>query len=211
MALTPAREGWWQRNRLWLVLLLPLVALALLASSWRLVTIYRPTEQLQPHRPDDGVVHLSQDVMVKGEKQPFSIEVSASAPVVVSAVQGNRAPEGMRLHQVAVTFRAPTDAPLFPVCDVTLHDTRGGIYRAGQGTEPVPGEMPGMLERQCVPAEHEGPVYDLLLGGVEQPDEGEERPAVWVVQYQFVLPADRTPEQLRVVYETPHYAVFELR
>ena len=34
MALTPAHGSWLHRNRVWLALLVPLVALALAASSW---------------------------------------------------------------------------------------------------------------------------------------------------------------------------------
>ena len=39
---------WWRRNRTWVFLLLPLVALAVAASSFRLTTLYLRWEWSQP-------------------------------------------------------------------------------------------------------------------------------------------------------------------
>ena len=39
---------WWRRNRFWLALLVPLLFLAVVASSFRLVNIYLPWDWTRP-------------------------------------------------------------------------------------------------------------------------------------------------------------------
>ncbi len=82
MALTPAHGSWLHRNRVWLALLVPLVALALAASSWRWVTIYRPAEQTAAHRAEAGTAHLRQTVLVKDSDEPLSIDIDPDQPLL---------------------------------------------------------------------------------------------------------------------------------
>ena len=210
MALTPAHGSWLHRNRVWLALLVPLVALALAASSWRWVTIYRPAEQTAAHRAEAGTAHLRQTVLVKDSDEPLSIDITATEAVRMGVHQGRQAPPGTVLYLVSTLFAADPDQPLLRGCGATVRDQHDAVYRAGFGTIAHPGADEGDIATDCLPDDAPGPLYDPLGGGVEQPDEGGGRPASWVVNFLFVLPEGRTPAELRVVFDLPDYAVLPL-
>lgn len=210
MALRRTRASWWRRNRWWLLALVPLLAAALAASSWHWWTIYRPSQFSVAHRPVDSRVHLVQDVNLSGHKLPIDVTLRVEDHASAPALGGyHPSAPGLVVQQVSVTFEADPEQPLVG-CQLVLRDSDGAQYLPGVGLVADKGNKTGIPPNTCVEALHAGPVYDPITGDVGDVLPGEDRPESWTISYLFALPADRTPQELRVVYDLPDYVALPL-
>jgi hypothetical protein len=176
--------AWWRRNRRWLALIVPLLLLALAASSFRLVTLYLPWEWSRPTVADATAGTL---------RQHFT------------GFDGERRLREVRVEVVDVETHEYLDG-----CEVELTDADGTRYdfRSGQ----VPAEegayfVPPILV-PCVPEDAPGPTLNPLTG--EPSPSPVTRPRAWREQVLIAMPRDVTPTALRIGWSRPEYLVLRL-
>ncbi|MEL4359253.1 MULTISPECIES: hypothetical protein [unclassified Luteococcus] len=201
MALTTAPTSWWRRNRLWLALLLPLLALAVASSSWAYFRLYRTQQYHQAHRATDGTVHLVHPTRDTGFD--YTIDVTMHLVRVEKVTDGSwSVPPGQTLWRSVVRFEADPEA-LLNGCRVSLLDRQGRRFVPGVGMKAGAAAR-GAVENECVPRDHSGPA--VIAGKVLPPNEGEERPPSWESTRLWALPDGAEPGELRIAWSPPHYA-----
>lgn len=209
----------WRRHRASLLGLPVALALALLLSGQRLDLLWDATGPRSPVPIDaDGWARITATIPVSADPQEtrarsVPLQVSASwieastaystgpaiAPTPVSL------PDGLVLWRVKLTFRADPDDPVF-LCKVILEDTSGAEHAAGlRGVEPA-----NLDVNPCLPAATPGPNLDGTLPTDFEGTPLPPRPSEWDRYVGFVMPADRTPQTVRVWFDYPQAAVFEL-
>lgn len=222
-----ARPGsWWRSNR-WGVLLLPVAAaLAVVASSSRVVLFWWP---YGPHEVTRAA--LAQPVGVQEQwldragthERRLSVSVdSVSAPpatpirfqgrevpsVVVPAERpGPRgettvtltSPPGTRIWQVTLSVVADPDQVLAG-CRVAIVDTQGRVYDSDvRMIEPVRSTL---KTTPCVPDGARGPSAVLYDGMAQDPEELD-RPASYTTSAYLATAADAVPQTVRFWFEYP--------
>lgn len=208
MALHPPGTSWWQRNRIWLALLVPLLAAAIASSSWAWFTLYRPFTYHQPQRAVDGTVHLVQPTVSTGHHYTIDVTMhldgmDLAAP---SNADGWMAAPGQQLWRSTIAFEAAPDLPLTS-CTVTVLDAEGREYLPNIGVWEGRNGSKNQLERDCVPQDAPGPA--LIMGKI-LPDMGDPRPARWTSERLWSLPAGVMPDRIRVAWTEPAYAEFDV-
>lgn len=199
---------WWRRNRLWLALLLPLLLLAIVASSFRLVRIYLPWEWSRPIVAHATVGTLRQDFLGNDDLRHRREVTVGVLSVVPQQRHGDiQASPGATLWRVLLEFEASPDQML-QNCIVEVEDAAGVRYGSRAGQEPVEGSRltPSISEFQrCVPEASPGPSLEAFTGTlVPSPVE---RPAAWRLEYLFALPEGVEPASVRIAWDRPEYLV----
>lgn len=203
-------HGWWRRNRLWLALLVPLVLLAVAASSFRLVRLYLPWEWSRPivaHAPSGT---LRQDFLGFDDRR-HTREVKVSVLGVAPQTQHGdvKAAPGAQLWWVLVGFEAEPDQVL-QSCTVEVLDAAGVRYGHLGGQELVSGQgSPSTaLFQTCTPEDAPGPTFQPFTGVfVPSPVE---RPRSWRMEILYALPQGVEPDAVRIGFDRPEYLVLQV-
>ncbi|MCW2757960.1 MAG: hypothetical protein JWO46_1706, partial [Nocardioidaceae bacterium] len=211
-------RSWLRRNRLALVALPFLLALAMAANGQRVVDYWWPSEAHVRVAPGaGGYVRLSARVKDANGPATSTFRVRYVGARTVTTVppefDGDLPPEldipsGVRVWQVTLHFEAPPD-DVIGDCEVTVLDSADRDYRLGLSyvsKDAVDGGYP------CVPADDPGPQYAFEKGPVV-PDSGlddddDPRPPSYDYAVYVVMPKDRRPDRVRVSLKLPKYAEF---
>ncbi len=200
---------WLRRNRLWLLMLAPLLLLAVATSSFRLVTLYLPWEWSRPtvaHAPTGTLRHqfLGSDDVRREREVTVTIVSARSVP----SSDGILPAPGAALWQIELEFVASPDQ-ILQFCTIELADAAGTRYGNQGGKVDADGEPTFANALQfCVPEDAPGPTLESFTGQlVPSP---EERPATWRLTYALGLPSDAEPTELRIGWDRPEYLVLQL-
>lgn len=197
-------RAWWRRNRLWLALLLPLVVLALLATSFRLQKIYLPWYWTRPHVAQGTSMTFQQDWRSENTTFRRTVDLSVVSVTQVYSLDDALAVPGGILYRVEITASAAPDQ-ILNLCKVWLEGPDGTLYDGGTaGKVEAPGGYMRMTA-QCVPEDAPGPTIDY--DGTTVVPSPEPRPASWSIVTGVVLPATVTPTKVRIAWNEPDYAV----
>jgi len=202
-----AGRRWWERNRLWVLLLVPLLALALASSGFRLVRVYLPWTYTRPQIAHASTMTFTQDwsynTRLRFHRQ---VTITVVGVQVVDAEGGRRAAPGASLYRVELRLAADPDVML-DLCAVKLLGPDGTVYGTDAGKVDIPGaDQPFAIA--CVPADAPGPTLDVVKDEV-RPSETP-RPASWSVVASVALPTSVKPTQVRVQWTEPDYAVLDV-
>lgn len=196
---------WWRRNRFWLALLLPLLLLALGASSFRLVTLYRPwqwTDAIVAAGPT-GTLH-QEFLGTDDVRHTRTVTVAVDGLRTVPALGADAAAPGATLWQVDLTLSAAPDQAL-QGCEIELVGPDGTRY-ATNAAGKVPADpddsfwLPALV-LPCVPEDAPGPV--MGLAGLEPATV--ERPDAWPVVAAAAIPDGVEPTAVRIMWQRPTY------
>lgn len=201
-------RAWWERNRLWLLLLLPLLALALAATSFRLVTLYLPWEWSRPLMANGTEGTLRQTFLGTDDvRRGREVTVTAVEFVTVDEFDTAVPPPGATLRTITLAFDADPDQ-ILDRCTVIVVDTRGNQYAAGKaGTISTDPRRSFVLDSiSCVPYDTPGPT----MGSDEVIEPKVPRPRTWSVTLPVALPDDATPAELRIGWSQPEYLILGL-
>ena len=204
---------WWRRNRLWLALLLPALALALAASAFRLTTLYLPFEWSAPTNAGGPTGTLRQTSLEFDDRRySRTVEVTVQAADRVPTLDGSAPIPGASLWRVDLGFAAAPDQLLAGTCTVQLKGDDGAWYGFEGGRVAADPDdrfyRAPMLAPSCVPEDTPGPDIEAFTGEfipAEIP-----RPERWSVTTSFVIPAAVTPTQLRIGWSQPEHLVLQL-
>lgn len=202
----PSQQNWWARNRLALLLLLPLLVLAVLASSYNLFVLYRPAHMTRSHQASGPTLAYHETVSTtnfSGKSTTYTRDVNITLESVrpTPTYQGEQAAKGARLWVVTLEFRAPPDV-ILEGCHLALVDTEGVVYGDSAGKSGTP-----QWDTGCVPRETPGATLSFDGSVVTA---GNPRPPMWKVQRTIALPENRQPHSVRVAWQTPDYAQFNV-
>lgn len=199
-----ADRRWWDRNKLWLLLLAPLLALALAASGFRFARLYLPWNYTRPQVTAGTTLTFNQDwayqAKLKGHRQATLTVVSVRT---AESEDGRKAAPGAILYRIELEFSAAPNV-LMEGCNVFLLGPDGTMYGRGSGTVDLPGATPG-FSLSCVPRDAPGPSIDAVHDVIKTSER--ERPATWRVVESIALPEGVKPTQVRVQWDPPDYAL----
>lgn len=199
------RTTWWQRNRLWLALLLPMLLLALAASSFRLVTLYLPWQWSRPlvaHGPSGTLGQRFS--ATDGSALERTVTVTLDELAVVPTHGEDAAAPGAVLWQADLTLSAAPDQVL-DACAVEVIGPDGTRY-ATTSAGKVPARADdrfwmGTDRLVCVPEDAPGP--RMGFAGVEPATV--ERPGRWRLTAAAAVPAGVRPVGVRIMWDRPVY------
>lgn len=204
------RGAWWHRNRLWLALLLPLLVLALAASSFRLVTLYLPWQWSRPVIAGDVVGVLHQNYLeLDGQRRDREVQVEVRSVERHESFDETKAVDGAALWVVSLELRADPDQFLYG-CEVELTDAAGDRYDFRSSLEHVDEDgfylSPALVP--CVPEEAPGPTVEPFTGKVVPSPV--ERPAAWREEVLIAMPEGKEPDAVRIGWSRPDYLVLDI-
>lgn len=203
-------ESWWRRNRLWLALLLPLITVALVASSFRMFTLYLPWEWSRPIIAGDTTGTLRQHYLeLDGIKRDREVTVSVISVEQESSRDGLKAVDGAVLWVVVLELEADP-GQFLSGCEVELEDADGTRYDFRSSLEPAEeggfALAPALVA--CVPEEAPGPTVEGFTGEViPSPIE---RPESWRQEVLIAMPEGVEPSAVRIGWIRPEYLVLEI-
>lgn len=203
------QKDWWQSNRWALALLLPLIALAVAASSYRMTTLYRPNQYTLPQRAAGPVLAYHEEFTHNRKPHTRDVKLTLTRLTALpagTAFQGQRPAQGATLWLVELRLAALPEVPLMG-CRVFIQDTEGRLYNDTSGqlrTNNATANAP-VKSSDCVPPATPGPDFDF--SGNLLPGDGGPRPAAWTSRFAIALPQDRQPQSVRVAWQPPHYAL----
>jgi hypothetical protein len=203
------RNDWWRRNRLWVLLLAPLLASALAASSFRLVAIYQPwgEDHYADHLARTQPYHFEQDFTgYEGTKFHRAVDISLDDLRLISASGDWRAAPGGTLYRVTLTLKAAPDQML-RTCQIQLLGDDGTRYGATGGK--VNDEIALEPGETCVPVDQEGPGFEPLTDVVKQSDAP--RPEVWQARADIAVPFGTKITQVRIYWNRPEAVLLPVR
>lgn len=206
-------QTWWRRNRLWLALLLPSLALALAASAFRLTSLYLPYEWSAPTVPGGTAGTLTQRFLgFDDERHTRRVGVTVVDVEQTPELDGSAAIDGATLWRVELEFTAAPDQLLAGPCTIQLKGDDGAHYGYSGGRTAAdpddPTYFPPVMAPGCVPPETPGPDIEPYTGelvAAETP-----RPETWRVTTSMVLPSSVTPVEVRVGWTPPEHLVLAL-
>lgn len=213
----PGKGAWWGRNKLWVRLLLPLLLLAIAATSFRIVRVYLPIVSWSaPQKAQGTTLAFHQPDRVTATKTvPRDVEIRVDSVRPMSGLDDYVAQPGGQLYQVDLHFAASPETRV-NVCEVFLTDAAGTLYGTSVGSMPDPTvKYPALPPRSCGPLTDDGlsyrdAVYDDETGELEPPAPEDRRPPAWSRHWSVVLPKDVTPAQVVVRWTEPDYAVLNI-
>lgn len=205
----PPPPTWWRRNRLWLALLLPLLALAISASSFRMLRLYLPWEWSRP-----VVAHATTGTLRQGFRGADNAERTREVTVsVLSATPQQQvdragAVPGGTLWRVELELSAAPDQ-ILDGCTVELTDADGTRYGHSAGQQQADDRffLPPVLI-DCVPPDAPGPRLAPFTGVLEPSPT--ERPPTWRQTVAIAMPAGVEPTSVRIMWSLPEFLVLEL-
>ncbi|MDN5558305.1 MAG: hypothetical protein L0G23_02565 [Ruaniaceae bacterium] len=201
---------WWRRNRIWLWALVPLLALAIVASSFRLFTLYLAWEWSRPTVAEGPIGMFHQTFQAfDGVERDREVQVEVLSVLSYPRLDGVRAVDGGVLWRVWLEFEAEPDQ-ILDGCYVELTDEDGNRYDTQGGLEAADenGYFVTSVLQRCVPEEAPGPVVEALSGEfVESPIE---RPRTWRSDALIAMPEGVEPVGVRIGWREPEYLVLEV-
>lgn len=201
------QKSWWQRNRLWLALGIPLLALAVLASSFRLLTLYLPWQWSAPTHAHSAEGTLRQKYLeLDGVTRDREVTVRVVSLEPQESADGLVAVDGATLWRVDLELTAEPDQFL-ELCHVELADVDGNRYDFASGLIPATSGdyIPAPVAITCVPEDAPGPTVSLFTDEiVESPIP---RPDSWNIHVLFAVPTGVTPTEVRVGWQQPEHLV----
>ncbi len=201
---------WWRRNRRWLALIVPLLLLALAASSFRLVTLHLPWQWSRPIVADSAAGTLRQGFTgFDGEPRRREVRVEVVDADRHESFGEAKAAEGGILWRVVLEFQADPEQ-LLDHCQVELVDADGTRYdfRSGQVPATEDGSFTPPFLLPCVPEEAPGPTLDPLTGELVASPVA--RPRTWREQVLIAMPRGVAPVALRIGWSQPEYLVLRV-
>ncbi len=201
------KSGWWRRNRLALMALVPLAAAAALASSYQYRTFYLPNDFSNMTRAPGRTLDYREQFTSNRKTHARAVKISLVSlePRPLAANAEAAAGTSAMLWEAELRFTSRPDVPLGD-CTLAMIDDAGQVYRES-GRDLMP-KLEG-APAECVPSEAPGPVFDFL-GDLETPA-AMVRPPSWPVRGQFVLPARRKPAFIRVAWKKPNAALIPVK
>lgn len=197
--------SWWRRNRIWLIVLVPLLLAALAASSFRLVRLYLPNEWSRPQQVQGSAGTFEQRFMgTDGVWRTRNVSVSVVDLVSLPSGNGMIAAPGSQLWQLILAFEAAPDQFLAG-CEIELADASGNRYDRNSGLLTERGQVAFFDSTDCVPEDAPGPKFDVL--GVLEPEVP--RPEMWMIDTVAALPAGVEPTQVIIKWSKPAYLVLD--
>ncbi|MDO5512392.1 hypothetical protein [Corynebacterium sp.] len=199
-------------NRGWYLAVIPAVAFALAASSFRLVDVYLP------NTPSDRIsgaagdtLHIAQTAPVEGVDNLVVADVTLTRAALVREEEEPQMVDGTDIDVIAVDFdwSAPPESPL-RTCDLRLVSEEGLTYlpspRLGSALVSASQALSSM--HLCTPEDTPGPLMDmgvdLGIGEYEDPP----RPESWSTTVYFVVPSGTRPAAVEVIWQPPTYLEF---
>lgn len=198
---------WWRRNRLWLGLLVPALALALAASAFRLVTLYLPWDWSRPTVAHDTTGTFRQDYEgLDGVNRTREVTVTVDTLEQASSYEGSLPAPGATLWVLTLTLSAEPDQ-ILDTCKAVVIDAEGVRYSVGREGQVSDGTDLLWAHRRfdCVPEDTPGPRFTGAT--VEEPEFP--RPSTWSVTGAVAVPEGVTPTTVNVAWLQPDYLVLE--
>lgn len=195
--------GWWKRNRVGLIVLIPLILLAVAANSFRLVEIYLPWMI-------DRAIRVN-EVQIPAERIRIDVpeEFDLSQTAIITPLQATPVAEladqygtvvtpapGAKLWTVDIQVNADPSFMLLD-CRVSVLDEEGTEYETGLAQLDGDTATNSFTINLCVEYLQAGPTADLE-GNYIPADEGSERPEEYTIQRVFTIPDGHEPAELRV-------------
>lgn len=202
--------NWWKRNRLWLALAVPLVVLALAASSFRLFTLYLPWEWSAPTTPNASQGTLTQSYLeLDGVQRDREVDVRVVSFEAHESYDGLIAVAGATLWRVELELTAAPDQFL-EYCEIELADAAGNRYdfRSSIIPEDEQGFNSPPFILRCVPEDTPGPTLEPISDEVVEP--AVERPSSWAIDALIAVPDGVTPTSLHIGWQQPQFLVLQL-
>lgn len=209
MTRTSPPSTWWRRNRLWLALLLPLLALAVSASSFRMLRLYQPWEWSRPIVAHATTGTLRQEFRgFDNAQHTREVRVSVLSATPEQQIDRAAAVPGGTLWRVELELSAAPDQFL-DGCTVELADADGTRYGHSAGQQPADDRffLPPVLI-DCVPPDAPGPRL-APFSGVLEPSPVE-RPPTWRQTVAIAMPVGVEPTSVRIMWSLPEFLVLEL-
>ena len=198
---------WWRRNGLWVLALPILLALAVLASSQRLINAYLPWTPYIPVTAQGDEVEFQQDVAREdGVSYRRAVHVRLVSVRPVSEFNWLVAPDGAQLWQADLEFQATPDQ-LLSGCTVELIADKVR-YSNTAAKEVSDARSFSSTFEDCVPNDAPGPSVDPLTNTMEETTPP--RPERWRSSFSFAVPTGIEPDALRLWWNTPQYLLFPL-
>ncbi|MDO9379600.1 MAG: hypothetical protein Q7T56_12195 [Nocardioidaceae bacterium] len=202
---------WLRRNRWGLVLVLPLVVVALLASSSRLLVYWwDPGFHEGATAGADGVVSFAGEYDDGFQQYPVEADLRLDGVTKVDAVTGGArpgpvtVPDGAQLWRVDLHVEADPDIALGG-CNLALVDDAGTRWVSSTLSAYTTAEV-GTFP--CVPTDAIGPRPVIGVKGAkpEVPAGEPERPPAYDTQAYVLTPDDARPTAVRMWWILPAYA-----
>ncbi len=205
-----AAKARWRRNWPWLIALPFLLALALLASSQRMIGNHLKWHPTYAQRAAGGVVMFHETFNWFGEDFTREARLRVATVERVDSYEENsntiKPVPGMQLWRISLDITATPEQPL-TTCEVRVFS--GGVeYGPGAGKVSKTFEGPAHSTTRCTPLEHPGASLGLFQPTLEGIDP--DRPGQWSSDHYFALPEGIEPEEFRVWWQPPNYASFPL-
>lgn len=199
------RSTWWRRNRLWLALLLPLLGLAVVTSSFRMLNLYLPWQWSRPivaHGPSGT---LTQRFLgVDGHHYERTVDVTVDGIAEVPSLDRDAAAPGATLWRIDLTLAATPDQVLTG-CVVELVGPDGTRYATTSAGKVAADPADRFWMRRdvvsCVPEETPGPDIDAF--GLQPAEVA--RPERWRVTTAAAVPDGVVPRSVRIMWTRPVY------
>lgn len=194
-------SAWWRSNRLWVLLAIPSLALALAASSFRLSAVYLRWQWSQPTLLRAPGTY-SQTFTAGTRTLQRTVQVGVAGVNRTDQVDGEYPAPGTVLWQIRLDFAASADQ-ILAACEIELQDASGKRYSVeGVKVDARGRPNPPWIRRGCTPADAPGPTLDLDGGIVPSPIP---RSQSWQVVTSVALPPDVQPTLVRVMWDRPAY------
>ena len=197
---------WWSRNKGWLAALLPLIVLAIAASSHRLLTLYVPNESVLRTEGQDrqGILRTHYRNFDSSYETTVAVRVKDVQPV-----EEYRQPNGTQvtaatdtqLWQVDLNFSAKPDQVL-AYCSAEL-EANGVRYDNKTAKENGDSKNYSSPREDCVPEDTPGPRFKAFEPKIEETTPP--RPEYWSATLTFAIPTGINPQGLRLYWTTPEY------
>lgn len=194
--------SWLRRNRWGLALLLPALAAAVLASSFRYLNLYEPWIEGDVTVQSDGVSLSAQDGDTDAVAAGSTATLTPTAITTVASGTGRDgstevlAPEGSSLWRLDVDVQAPTDMVLTG-CAISLLDDAGRSYAVMTGSYSGYSVNSSFNAGACTPYLLTGRTLDLD-GSYIEAEPGSERPESWSLTLLVVMPDGVAPSRMSV-------------
>jgi hypothetical protein len=203
----PSAPSWWRANRTAIALLAPMLALTIASSSFRSVSIYRPSTLSAGQVSSGSTVHFSATSRHAPVEVHRDVTVTLDSAVPRTIVDELRAAPGTTLWEVTLTLAADPTVPLTG-CTVELLDATGRVFGT-QGGKPAPARGSDRTAYpECTPSETPGPLVEID-GRVTAPS-GPQRPPSWPVRVVVAMPTGVPPTHVRIHWGPPDYAQVSL-
>ncbi len=202
-------SAWWRRNRAWLIALPFLLALALLASSQRLINSYLPWEPYIAVTVRDGEIDFRQRQRLSdGQEFERRVHVRLLGVTQTEEFDGIIASDGATLWRVDLEFEAAPDQLLDPCTIELVANNVRYSAKAGKELATSSNWRASLTTIRCVPQDTPGPKIEAFTTNVKE--NTPPRPTQWSNSAALALPTGVTPESLMLWWSTPEYLLFPL-